>query len=108
MGNEIVYCSTCGERIPSADFEKGRALTILQRHYCKKCVRNVKEASPVEASTPSKSKEEVIPQAPRPRTARIPAMKEPSSRRWNPYLIAALIGALAIGLLLYVVLLKKN
>lgn len=37
MGQEIVYCSVCGDRIPGSDLEKGRAVVVLRKHFCKIC-----------------------------------------------------------------------
>ncbi len=45
MGKEIVYCELCGERLLEQEFEKGRAITFLNKNYCSKCkqsaVKNV-------------------------------------------------------------------
>ena len=37
MGQEIVHCSVCGDRLRSSDFEKGEALRIDHTAYCRKC-----------------------------------------------------------------------
>jgi hypothetical protein len=37
MGKEIVYCDICGDRILEAEFEKGKAITILNKNYCTNC-----------------------------------------------------------------------
>lgn len=37
MGKEIVYCEICGDRILEQEFEKGRAITLLNKNYCAKC-----------------------------------------------------------------------
>lgn len=31
---EIVYYTTCGDRLLGSDFEKGRAVIIIKRQYC--------------------------------------------------------------------------
>jgi hypothetical protein len=35
---QIVYCDTCGLRIPDKEFEAGRAVKSDGRNYCEKCV----------------------------------------------------------------------
>lgn len=37
MGKEIVYCEICGDRILEQEFEKGRAITVLNKNYCFNC-----------------------------------------------------------------------
>jgi hypothetical protein len=37
MGKEIVYCEICGDRILEEEFEKGRAITVLNKNYCFNC-----------------------------------------------------------------------
>ncbi|HVE41917.1 MAG TPA: hypothetical protein VNM14_18630 [Planctomycetota bacterium] len=37
MGQEIVHCSVCGNRLRSSDFEKGDALRIDHTAYCRTC-----------------------------------------------------------------------
>ncbi len=37
MGQEIVYCEICGDRILVHDFQKGQAITLLSKNYCVKC-----------------------------------------------------------------------
>jgi len=99
MGKEIVYCSVCGDRIPASDFEKGKAATILQKHFCRKCaVTVVKQASEGSSHDPT-----VTPRPFRINTARIPLADKPvGAGSRTPFLIAAAIGLLALGLLLYV------
>jgi hypothetical protein len=31
-------CDFCTIQIPSSDFEKGRAMVVLKKTYCKKCL----------------------------------------------------------------------
>lgn len=38
MGRAIVYCSKCGVVINGEDIEKGRAVVIGNKYYCRKCV----------------------------------------------------------------------
>lgn len=37
MGKEIVYCELCGTRILAEEFDKGKAITLLNKNYCAKC-----------------------------------------------------------------------
>ena len=46
MGQEIVYCNLCGNRILESEFRKGRALTVLKKNYCPTCAQ---ERVPVSA-----------------------------------------------------------
>src|SRR5215467_9471498 len=41
MGQEIVYCSKCAERLLGSDFEKGKAFRIGDRSACAKCAREI-------------------------------------------------------------------
>ena len=41
MGSEPVSCGPCGIRIPSSEFERGRAATVLGRNYCPACAQEV-------------------------------------------------------------------
>jgi hypothetical protein len=56
MGQQIVYCNTCGIQILASEFEKGRAVTILRKNYCKVCmtvaVENAKVNSKVSEERP--------------------------------------------------------
>lgn len=102
MGKEVVYCVHCGDRIPASDFEKGRAATVLQKHYCKKCAATIVRTKPETTAPPPSD----APPAPRKiRTQRIPLADAPprvmSSR--TPFIVAAVIGVIALLLLLYVV-----
>lgn len=93
MGSEIVYCNTCGNRILERDFKKGRAVTILKRDYCSKCMVEV-----IKANKPKDA-------AWRPRTQRVPkADPLPSKLKMSlPFLIAIGIGVIALILLIIVV-----
>lgn len=105
MGKEIVYCSVCGERISSSDCEKGKAVVILKRYFCKKCaVTVVKESSEGPTHNPT-----VTPEPIKIRTQRIPPADRPQTRgALIPYLIAGGIGVVVLILLLYVLLFKKG
>lgn len=37
MGQEIIYCGTCGTRITSTDLEKGKAFRIEDMNFCASC-----------------------------------------------------------------------
>lgn len=106
MGKETVYCSLCGDRIPSQDFEKGKAVTVLKKHFCRKCaLSTVKDSSQGQAHDPT-----VTPSRVKIRTQRMPLADKPSRIGSNriPFLIAAIIGALAFALLAYVFLSGKS
>lgn len=102
MGKEIVYCSACGDRIPSTDFEKGRAATIADKHFCRKCVAIVKSEEP-QKDNPNRSDEST--QLRKSRTQRIPLPNPPKSARSSrlPYIIAGIIGVIVIILILVVI-----
>lgn len=98
-GMEIVYCSVCGHRIPESDFRKGKAVTVLKRHYCKDCASQVvKESSEGSSHNPTET-----PKQFRIRTQRTPMADpvKPGSPK-IPYLIAAAVGLVALALLLFV------
>lgn len=38
MGQEILYCHKCGQRLIGDDFTRGRAHTFNNRQYCSKCL----------------------------------------------------------------------
>jgi len=67
VGREIVYCNQCGLRITAADFEKGRAATVLGKNYCRRCMKDV-----IGEETPAEKTE-------RP-TSKTPARGSPSTR----------------------------
>jgi hypothetical protein len=92
MGKEIVYCTECGDRISAADFERGRAATVLARHYCHGCsevvvmrappkdVRRQGMASPLRKLYPRRS---------------LPAEGSGAPSQ-VPYLIAGAVGLIAL------------
>ncbi|HXX95132.1 MAG TPA: hypothetical protein VEN81_16030, partial [Planctomycetota bacterium] len=41
MGQEIVYCSKCAERLLGSDFDKGRAFRVGDMSVCLKCAREL-------------------------------------------------------------------
>lgn len=46
VGRGIVYCHACGARLLEADFETGRAITLLKRSYCSACAKALATAAP--------------------------------------------------------------
>lgn len=56
MGKGILYCDLCRARILESDFEKGSAVTVLNRSYCAGCRDTViREASVEEVPDPPPS-----------------------------------------------------
>lgn len=105
MGKEIVYCSVCGERIPSSDFVKGRAVMVFRKHFCRKCMVTITEKAPKgleqsPATLPSLNS----------RTQRGPLADTPKGAANNhtAFLVAGVFGAVAIILLLLFIMAKKN
>jgi hypothetical protein len=41
MGQEIVYCSKCAERLMGSDFDKGKAFRVGDMSVCLKCAREI-------------------------------------------------------------------
>jgi hypothetical protein len=105
MGQEIVYCSVCGDRILESHFKKGKAVTLLKKNYCPKCAQNVVKESPKkEAASPSTAE----PPSPRKlETRRIPMADKPYRPGGKlpipmPFIVAIAIGVIAIFLLIVV------
>ena len=104
MGKEIVYCSDCGNRITSEQFERGLAVTVLQKHFCGKCSGDaVKSSSQGAGDDPSKT-----PPPLKLAVRRVPAVDKPITgpKIALPYGVAIGIAVLAIALLL-IVLFRK-
>ncbi len=110
MGQEIVYCSICGDRILESDFKKGKAVTFLKRNYCAKCAKESLEVSKKSQAPPSAQAPPAAASVRKLETRRIPLADNRVPRSpWPvplPYLIAIGVGLLAI-LLLLVVLARK-
>ncbi|MFH1680180.1 MAG: hypothetical protein ABIH26_05980 [Candidatus Eisenbacteria bacterium] len=71
MGRATVYCEQCGELIPEADFLGEKAVTVRNKHYCRKC----------KAAVAHLIAEEPLPPASRRSSATVPAVRRPVSRR---------------------------
>lgn len=56
MGKEITYCNQCGTRLLESDFNKGRAVTILSKDYCKACKGQAIKRGKSEGVTPESEK----------------------------------------------------
>jgi hypothetical protein len=105
MGQEIVYCSVCGERILESHFKKGKAVTILKKNYCPKCTKDVVKAGQKKEDVPHASSE---PPSPRKlETRRVPL----ADKRYRPggrfpipmpFMVAIAVGVIAIILLIIV------
>lgn len=67
MGKEIVYCEICGDRILEQEFEKGKAVTILNKNYCVKCkaeaVKGISAEDLAEESGPKKGRSSAVMRA---------------------------------------------
>ena len=46
MGQEIVYCAKCANRLLTSDFEKGRAFKIASGAYCAVCAKEILDTLP--------------------------------------------------------------
>jgi len=53
MSRVAVPCSFCAEVIPPVDFERGRAVTLLKKHYCSKCMAAAVARSKQKGTSPS-------------------------------------------------------
>jgi hypothetical protein len=101
MGKVTVYCSVCGDRIPNADLENGKAVMFLRKYFCRTCaVTVVKESSEGHGHYPTAN-----PKPLKTRTQRIP-LADKTKNSLIPFLIAGAIGVIALILLLYVLLSK--
>jgi len=53
MSRVAVPCSFCSENIPPEDFERGKAVTLLKKHYCSKCMAAAVARSKQKETSPS-------------------------------------------------------
>jgi hypothetical protein len=74
MGQEIAYCSVCGTRLRSVDFEKGQAFRHEHLNYCKNCAPAGLQAAA--HAPPSKSSPALLPKSSS-RMAIVPAEPQP-------------------------------
>ena len=97
MGQEIVYCHTCGKRLTSTDFERGKAIRANDKIVCSKCATETEMRMARPETSESKS-------TPRPRThktSRI-APQEPPPGKKSP--VPILLGGIAAVVIVLVVL----
>jgi hypothetical protein len=105
MGQEIVYCSVCGERILESHFKKGKAVTLLKKNYCPMCAKDVVKEGQVKGGATLSAAE---PPSPRKlETRRVPL----ADKRYRPggkfpiplpFLVAIAVGVIAVILLIIV------
>lgn len=53
MASLSIPCDFCSVLIPREDFECGKAVTVLKKHYCPKCMAAAVERSKTHNATPS-------------------------------------------------------
>src|SRR5262245_15737433 len=107
MGQEIIYCFKCQERVTTADLDSSNALRFGNRTACKKCVPDL-----LASLTPQARKQLVSRmQSPKKGTGRYPASSTPrpvayavAPSRSSPVLLWV-IGGVVVLLILVVVLL---
>lgn len=49
MGRAIDYCASCGDRVPAADLERGKAVEVAEQVWCGKC----RSKAPAPAAAPA-------------------------------------------------------
>ena len=101
MGNEIVYCHKCGERLLTSDFEKGRAFIVLKRNYCGQCSELVKAGNKPPAEATIRKHDE------RRQTRRIP-IATPHRRMSRPMVIGMIVMAGVVLLTLIVIAMSRS
>src|SRR5258706_1433073 len=105
MGQGIVYCGVCGDRILEPDFKKGKAVTINKKNYCPKCAQDVAKGGPVKgganqpAAGPSSARRLETRRIPLVDKRHRPGAKFPIPM---PFVIAIAVGVIAIILLIIV------
>ncbi|MDP6957917.1 MAG: hypothetical protein QF645_03795 [Planctomycetota bacterium] len=119
MGKEIVYCEICGDRILEQEFEKGRAITVLNKNYCFNCkeeaVKNITmedvadeepeiQQAPPRRSTPSRAMARKGTGVTRKRPAHTPPIHVPQKKPSNaPLLIGGGVGLVATIVLIVII-----
>jgi hypothetical protein len=82
MGREIVYCEQCGDRILGSEFEAGKAITLMHKNYCARCMPEaIKGIDPKEVKRILEAQRKAKPtpapkQAPKAPTKVIPEITE--------------------------------
>src|SRR5437763_12911744 len=110
MGQQIVYCATCGNRILDRDFDSKAAFRLDSRGYCKTCAPEALKALPPDRMTEvlsqisqaeSSASRKALPAA----KAHAPA-PTPSTRRQTlePSRTPLIVGSFVVGGLLLAVL----
>ncbi len=98
MGHGIVYCESCGERLLESDFQKGHAVTVLNKNYCSKCRPESADAAPGHHSPAggTKLRPAIGARGPKPDTTRSRKISSPSQA---PVLLGGLVVVVALGLM---------
>jgi hypothetical protein len=105
MGQEIVYCSVCGERILEAGFKKGKAVTVEKKNYCPKCAKEVVKAGQKEEAVPPTSSEPPSSRKLEARRISLADRLKPPVGKFPiplPFMVAIGVGVLALLLLILV------
>ena len=103
MGQEIVYCARCLQRLTGGDFEKGKAKRLGSRVACLECYPHVlagldpeeraRLEEPAPASPPSSRR--LPPRAPSTTSLRAPS--SPPPRNPLPWILAGAAAVVAVG-----------
>jgi len=80
VGKEIVYCEICGTRILEREFEQGKAITLLNKHYCMNCKQDAVQNIAVEDFSTERLESE-IPKHESTSRMRAPNLKERTPHR---------------------------
>lgn len=95
MGKEIVYCTQCGDRIPAKDFDRGRAATVLARHFCHGCSESLALRTPPE-ERPRQSTASPLRKL-SPRRSLLANLRRGAVPSRLPFLIVGAIGLIALA-----------
>ena len=100
MGQAIVYCARCLQRLTGGDFEKGKARRLGARVACSDCYPHVlagldpEERARLEAAAPATASTRRIPVRPAPSTT---SLRAPTSTFRNPWPMILVLGAVAVA-----------
>src|SRR5258706_13253269 len=98
MGQEIVHCSACGNRLRSVDFDKGDAVRIDHTAFCRACAPQ-KPGSDSTRKHRDKSTGRIPVITPRRGMQAAPAPALPPALLWGgPALLLAILTTAAFGL----------